>query len=197
MNPLRAIIQQASRFFTYPLTIAAVRLLAVVQTVAFPIGAIIPDWLVFALLGYSVFAAILALPPRATPNSVEQKAALRPGSYGVLVALDVIATGAVAWKSGASTIAMLPGLDAAVLGIGGAAALIASLARSTRRASSSPVRRRSAPGSYKALSSASDRISPPLSRSSRGAARNDRSARSTTSSMPAPISARSSRWPKS
>ncbi|MFI5389641.1 MAG: GGDEF domain-containing protein [Candidatus Eremiobacterales bacterium] len=126
MNPLRAIIQQASRFFTYPLMIAAVRLLAVVQTVSFPIGAIIPDWLVFALLGYSVFTAILALPPRATPNSVEQKAALRAGNYGVLVAFDVIATGLVAWKSGASTIAMLPGLDAAVLGISGAAALIAS-----------------------------------------------------------------------
>lgn len=125
MNPLRGIIQQASRFFTYPLTIAAVRLLAVVQTVAFPIGAILPDWLVFALLGYSVFAAILALPPRATPNSVEQKAALRPGSYGLLVAVDVIATGVVAWKSGVSTLAMLPGLDAAVLGIGGAAALMA------------------------------------------------------------------------
>ncbi|HEU5478939.1 MAG TPA: hypothetical protein VFU90_03860, partial [Candidatus Tumulicola sp.] len=125
MNPLRGIIQQTSRFFTYPLTIAAVRLLAVVQTVAFPIGAVIPDWLVFALLGYAVFAAILALPPRATPTSVEQKAALRPGGYGLLVALDVLATAVVAWKSGASTIAMLPALDAAVLGIGGAAALIA------------------------------------------------------------------------
>lgn len=125
MNPLRGIIQQASRFFTYPLTIAAVRLLAVVQTVAFPIGAILPDWLVYALLGYSVFAATLALPPRATPNSVEQKAALRPGSYGVLVAFDVVATGVVAWMSGVSTIAILPGLDAAVLGIGAGAALIA------------------------------------------------------------------------
>ena len=124
MNPMRAIIQQASRYFTYPLTIAAVRLLAVVQTVSFPFGAIIPDWLVFELLGYSIFTAILALPPRATPNSAEQKAALRPAGYGVLVALDVIASGLVAWKSGASTIAMLPGLDAAVLGIGAAAALI-------------------------------------------------------------------------
>lgn len=125
LNPLRGTVEQASRFFTYPLTISAVRLLAVVQAVAFPFGAIVPDWMTFALLGYAVFAAVLALPPRATPQSVEQKAALRPASYGVLVALDVIAVAAVAWKSGVSSLAVLPGLDAAVLGIGGAAALIA------------------------------------------------------------------------
>lgn len=125
MNPLRGFVEQASRFFTYPLTISAVRLLAVVQAISFPFGAVLPNWMTFALLGYAVFGAVLALPPRATPQSVEQKAALRPASYGILVALDVIAAATVAWTSGVSAVALLPGLDAAVLGIGGAAALLA------------------------------------------------------------------------
>ena len=125
MNPLPATVQQSSRLFTYPLTIAAVRLVAVVATIAFPFGAGLPDWLTYGLFAYAALATALAFPPRSKPTTTEEKAAVRPAGYAALVVLDTVAAAAVAWKSGPSALALLPGFDAAVFGVAAGIGVVA------------------------------------------------------------------------
>jgi diguanylate cyclase (GGDEF)-like protein len=125
MNPLPAAISHTSRLFTYPLAVAAVRLVAVVQVIAFPFGDGLPEWLAFAFLGYAAVTTALAFPPRTKPTTTEEKIAVRPPAYAALVVLDIIAAALVAWKSGPSAVALLPGLDAAVFSIGAAFGVIA------------------------------------------------------------------------
>src|SRR5215472_12797371 len=124
MNPLRALLQRASRSATYPLTIAGVRLIAVVQAIGFPTGQLVPNWLAYALLTYAAICGALAFPPRQTPGSSDEKAAVRPSGYAALVVLDIAAAALVAWKSGLSVLVVLPGLDVAIYGIVGALAIV-------------------------------------------------------------------------
>lgn len=128
MNPLPATISHSSRLLTYPITIAAVRLIAVIQTIAVPFGAALPHWLTFALFAYAALTTALALPPRSKPTAAEDKIAVRPFGYGVLVVLDIAAAALVAWQSGPSAMALLPGLDAAVFTVGSALGVIAGAA---------------------------------------------------------------------
>jgi diguanylate cyclase (GGDEF)-like protein len=128
MNPVSAIIQHSSRMLTYPLAVAAVRLIAVAQVIAFPFGQQVPEWLVYSLLAYAAAASALALPPRAKPDASEDKVAVHPAAYGAIVVLDVAAAVAVASRAGVSLLAALPGFDAAVLGVSAALSLVAAFA---------------------------------------------------------------------
>ena len=125
MNPLRAIVQHASRLFTYPLAVAAIRIAAVIQAVALPFAQRPPVWLADALLVYAVVATALACPPRRKPSESEATAAVRPSAYAALIALDIAAAAVTAWQSGTSAIALLPGCDAALLSVGGALGVVA------------------------------------------------------------------------
>ena len=128
MNPLRATVQHASRLFTYPLAVGAIRVVAVIQAIAFPLLQRPPDWLAYALFTYAAFSTALAWPPRRKPTDGEEKAAVRPAAYAALIVFDMVAAAVVAWQSGASAIALLPGLDAAVLSIGAAAGVLGAAA---------------------------------------------------------------------
>jgi len=128
MNPLPATITHTSRLLTYPITVAAVRLIAVAQVIALPVRDALPQWLIFALFAYAALATALAFPPRAKPTATEDKIAIRPVGYAFLVILDIAAAAAVACQSGASALALLPGLDAAVFTVGPALSVIAGAA---------------------------------------------------------------------
>src|SRR5438309_11276711 len=113
MQPLPTTLQHTSRSLTYPLVVAAVRLVGVAQAIALPFGAALPQWLVFTLFGYAAVATALAWPPRSRPTAAtEEKIAVRPAAYAMLVALDIAVAAIVASKSGPSALAMLPGFDA-------------------------------------------------------------------------------------
>ncbi len=128
MNPLRAIVQHASRLFTYPLTVAAARIVGVIQAIAFPFGPHPDPWLAYALFVYAATATTLAWPPRRKPTDPEEKAAVRPAAYGALIGLDIVAAALTVWQSGPSAIALLGGLDAAVLPVGGGLAVVGACA---------------------------------------------------------------------
>jgi diguanylate cyclase (GGDEF)-like protein len=128
MTPFPASVNQWSRLATYPLTIAGFRLIAVAQVIAFPFGAALPQWLAYGLFGYIALSTALAFPPRSKPTASEEKTAVRPAAHAMLVGLDVVASALVAWKSGVSTLALLPGLDAAIYNVGPAIAIVASSA---------------------------------------------------------------------
>lgn len=128
MKPLSALLLAIRRTLTYPLAVSAVRLIAVAQTIAFPFGATLPDWLVFALFGYAGVATALAFPSRSKTATGQDKATVHPTTYGALVLLDVVAASLVAWKAGVSAIALLPGLDAAALTVGTALLVVGAYA---------------------------------------------------------------------
>jgi diguanylate cyclase (GGDEF)-like protein len=125
MSRVSGTIENASRYLTYPLTVAAVRLVAVTQCLLLPFAATLPGWLQDALLAYAIVATALALPPRAKPSAAEDKISIRPAAYGALVTLDIVAAATVAWSAGPSMLMMVPGFDAAVLAVGGALPLVA------------------------------------------------------------------------
>jgi diguanylate cyclase (GGDEF)-like protein len=124
MNPISSAVLRLSTRATYPLAIAAVRLVAIAQAIALPFAAPLPQWLQIALLAYAVLASALALPPRSTPANAENKSSLHPAGFAILVALDAAAAALVAWRSGPSAIALLCGLNASMLAVGPAIWLV-------------------------------------------------------------------------
>jgi diguanylate cyclase (GGDEF)-like protein len=113
---------------TYPLAVSAIRLIAVVQAVAAPFGSAPPQWVQLSLFAYAALATVLSFPPRSKPTATEDKVAVRPLGYAAIIALDVAAASVVAWTSGPSALALLPGFDAAVLAVGAALVLVVAFA---------------------------------------------------------------------
>ena len=125
MSPVPALLAHVSRMVTYPLAVAAARLVGVAQAVGAPFGAALPQWVAVSLLGYAVLATVMAIPPRAKPTASEDRVAVRPAWYAAIVVLDLAAASLVAWISGPSVLALLPGFDVAVIDTRGAFAVIA------------------------------------------------------------------------
>jgi diguanylate cyclase (GGDEF)-like protein len=96
--------------------VAAARWVAVLQVLLAPLSAPAPIWLIAALFGYALVATALAAMPRLSkrPND-NKKDDLPEISSALIILLDVVATAAVGWFSGVSSLALLIGLDAATL----------------------------------------------------------------------------------
>src|SRR5580700_9774035 len=96
--------------------VAAARWVAVLQVLLAPLSAPAPTWLIAALFGYALVATALAAMPRLSkrPND-NKKDDLPEISSALIILLDVVATAAVGWFSGVSSLALLIGLDAATL----------------------------------------------------------------------------------
>jgi len=126
MNRLTAIVQHVGKSMTFVMAVAAVRLVAVAQAIALPLGQQLPSWAMIALLAYAGIATALSLPPRPKPGDTSDRSAASPGVFAAMLTLDCLAS-MIVWRSGPAALALVPGFDAATLGFGGALAALVSL----------------------------------------------------------------------
>src|ERR1700680_1313478 len=94
---------------------AVARWLAVAQVLLAPIVAPAPAWLLAALFGYALAATALTAMPRLSKRPQDRKDELPEATLAIIILLDVAATSAVGWFSGISSLALIIGLDAAML----------------------------------------------------------------------------------
>jgi diguanylate cyclase (GGDEF)-like protein len=98
------------------MVVAAARWIAVAQVLLAPITAPAPAWLIAVLFGYALITTALAAMPRLSKRAQQdRKDELPEMTSALIVLLDVAATAAVGWFSGISTLALIVGLDAAML----------------------------------------------------------------------------------
>ncbi|MBC5824983.1 MAG: GGDEF domain-containing protein [Candidatus Eremiobacteraeota bacterium] len=125
MQPAIGAISFLYRRATLPLAIAAVRALAIAQTLVAPMGSAPPSWLAPALLAYIVLTFGLSFPSRRTGTAVEDRDRLNPLKLAAIVLLDVAAASLVAWCSGISALPIVVALDVAALPVLTALAVVA------------------------------------------------------------------------